>query len=312
MTGWDGKANYGGKIVDSDVRIMGVSSDGLRITNRKLILGAGLSPFHVEYRSAVCVIGFELYERLFSQVEPLGQILYVSQNESSFGCRIVGVLDSMTSNKSWSKPNLQVYVPYTFFQTISSPWDRRIRHTMIQLKAGSNVEETGKSLKAFFNLKYGKSARFEVGSDSVLIAQMRKFLNLFSLLLAAIALVSLAVGGIGITNMMMVSVTERFKEIGIRKAFGATNFSIRVQYLVESVLICGFAGIAGLVIGFTLYQGAIYAATKLMSNLKFEWIIDWPALGISTISILIVGILSGLTPALKAERLQVIESLRSE
>jgi putative ABC transport system permease protein len=141
---------------------------------------------------------------------------------------------------------------------------------------------------------------------------MNKFLSLFTILLGAIALVSLAVGGIGITNMMLVSVSERFKEIGIRKAFGATNFSIRVQYLVESILICGIAGLVGLVVGFLLYQGAIYGATKLVSKLAFEWTVDFTALLLSVVSIFVVGVLSGLTPALKAERLQVIEALRSE
>lgn len=309
---WDNKVSYGGKTVDSDVRTLGVSSDGLAMANRSVILGNNFSPFHVEYRSAVCVIGFEIYQRLFSNVSPIGQIIAVSQRESSFGCRVIGVLASQTSNKEWNKPNLQVYLPYTFFQGTSDPWSSRIREVVIQVKQGSDVEKVGKKIKAFFDMKYGKSARFDVGSDSVLIAQMNKFLSLFTILLGAIALVSLAVGGIGITNMMLVSVSERFKEIGIRKAFGATNFSIRIQYLVESVLICSIAGFVGLVVGFILYQSAIYGATKLVSKLAFEWTVDLTALLLSVVSIFVVGVLSGLTPAVKAEKLQVIEALRSE
>lgn len=131
-------------------------------------------------------------------------------------------------------------------------------------------------------------------------------------LLGAIACASLAVGGIVITNMMLVSISERLKEIGIRKAFGATNFSIRVQYLVESVAICGIAGIIGIFVGVVLYQSAIYGATKLIKNLSYEWTIDLTALSISIISIFAVGVLSGLTPALRAEKLEVIEALRSE
>ena len=161
-------------------------------------------------------------------------------------------------------------------------------------------------------MRYGVSGRFEVGSDSVLIAQMNKFLSLFTVLLGAIALVSLGVGGIGITNMMLVSVSERFKEIGVRKAFGATNMSIRVQYLVESVLVCSLAGAVGLLLGFILYQSAIYGATRLVPKLAYEWTFDFTAFFLSVISIFVVGLLSGITPALKAERLQVIEALRSE
>lgn len=309
---WDNKVSYGGKVVDSDVRAFGVSSDGLKMANREVILGNNFSPFHVEYRSAVCVIGYDIYQRLFTNMSPLGQIISVSQRESSFGCRVIGVLASQTSNKEWNKPNLQVYLPYTFFQGTSDPWSSRIREVLLQVRQGSDIEQVGKKVKAFFNMKYGKSARFDVGSDSVLISQMNKFLSLFTILLAAIALVSLGVGGIGITNMMLVSVSERFKEIGIRKAFGATNFSIRVQYLVESVLICSIAGAIGLLLGFILYESAIYGATKLVTELAFEWIVDLYALLLSVFSIFVVGVLSGLTPALKAEKLQVVEALRSE
>jgi macrolide transport system ATP-binding/permease protein len=312
MYSWENKISYAGKIVDSDVRVFGVSADGLGMANRQVILGNNFSPFHIEYRTAVCIIGFEIFERLFSNVSPIGQIVAVSQRESSFGCRVIGVLASQTSNKEWNKPNLQIYVPYTFFQGTSDPWSSRIRQVMVQTKPGTDIEKVGRKLKAFFEMKYGKSARFDVGSDSVLIAQMNKFLSLFTVLLGAIALVSLAVGGIGITNMMLVSVSERFKEIGIRKAFGATNFSIRVQYLVESLVICSLAGIIGLVVGFILYEGAIYGATKLVGKLAFEWTVDITALALSVISILAVGLFSGLTPAIKAEKLQVIEALRSE
>ncbi|MBL7544540.1 MAG: ATP-binding cassette domain-containing protein [Bdellovibrionaceae bacterium] len=312
MRSWDNKISYAGKIIDSDVRSLGVSADGLPIANRKIIIGNNFSPFHIEYRSAVCVIGFEIYQRLFMNVSPVGQIVTVSQRDYSFGCRVIGVLESQTSNKEWSKPNLQIYLPYTFFQGTTDPWASQIRDVVIQVRDGADASLVGKKIKAFFEMKYGKSARFDIGSDSKLIAQMNKFLSLFTILLAAIAMVSLAVGGIGITNMMLVSVSERFKEIGIRKAFGATNFSIRVQYLVESVLICSLAGAIGLTVGFILYEGAIYGATKLISNLTFEWIIDLTALSLSIISIFVVGVLSGLTPALKAEKLQVIEALRSE
>jgi macrolide transport system ATP-binding/permease protein len=313
MTSWGNTTvTFGGKTLDSDVRTMGTSEDGLKIANRELVLGTNFSPFHVSFRSGVCVIGFEIYERLFQNTSPIGQIIYVNQRDNSYACRVIGVLASRTSNNEWNKPNLQIYLPYTFYQGISDPWDSRIREVTFQLRPGSDVQQTGDSVKAFFVKRYGKSAKFDVGSDSVLIAQMNKFLNLFTVLLSGIALVSLAVGGIGITNMMLVSVSERFKEIGIRKAFGATNFSIRVQYLVESILLCSIAGLAGLLIGFTLYEGAIYGASKLISKLKFEWVIEWPALLLSVVSILLVGILSGLTPAFRAEKLQVIEALRSE
>ena len=302
----------GGKVVDTDVRLMGISADGLRIVNRSVVLGTELSSYHVENRSNVCVIGSEIAERLFAQTSPLGQIMYAKQNESSFACRVIGVLASQTSNKSWNKPNLQVYLPYTYFQGITDQWQSQIYDLVFRVRDGADVEATSRKVKALFEMKYGKAGHFEIGTDSELLNQMKKFLSLFTLLLSAIALTSLGVGGIGITNMMLVSVSERFKEIGIRKAFGATNSSIRIQYLLEAVVICTIAGLVGLVLGFVIYEGAIMGATKLVPRLSFEWTLDGGALLLSVVSIFVVGILSGLTPALKAEKLQVIEALRSD
>lgn len=309
---WDSKAAYGGKVMDTEMRVVGVSEDGLRLSNRKVVEGKGISYFHVANRSPVCVIGPEIRNRLFQNIDPLGQFLYITQRDSAYGCQVIGILDSMTSNKDWNKPDSQIYVPYTFFQGISDPWSSKIMNLIIQVKPGTNIEVFGKGLKTFFERKYGKSAMFNVGSDSLLIAQMNRFLSLFTLMLAIIALVSLAVGGIGITNMMLVSISERLKEIGIRKAFGATNFSIRVQYLVESILICGAAGVVGLVFGFIAYQFTIYGASLLVPQVRFEWVFDGTAISVAIESILAVGLLSGLIPAFRAEKLQVIDALRSE
>ncbi|MCB0361266.1 MAG: hypothetical protein KDD35_01005 [Bdellovibrionales bacterium] len=148
-----------------------------------------------------------------------------------------------SSNKEWDQPNLQILLPYTFFQSVSDPWYSQIQNLLVQVHQGKNPEELGRKLIIFFEMKYGKSGHFDVGSDTLLIAQMKKFLGLFSILLTAIAFLSLTVGGIGITNMMLVSVSERLKEIGIRKAFGATRLSLRIQYLFESLVICSLAGL---------------------------------------------------------------------
>ncbi len=258
------------------------------------------------------MIGSEIFDRLFNQTNPIGQIIYIALNKSSFTCRVIGVLTSQTSNKTYYKPNLQVYLPYTYFQGVNNTWQSIMRELVVQVRADADVEATSNKVQALFRMKYGKAGNFNVGRDSTLLNQMKKFLGMFTLLLGSIALTSLGVGGIGITNMMLVSVSERFKEIGIRKAFGATNVSIRIQYLFESMVICGIAGLIGLVLGFGLYEGAILGAMQLVPNLAFEWIVDIPALILSVVSILVVGLLSGLTPAWKAEKLQVIEALRSE
>jgi putative ABC transport system permease protein len=191
-------------------------------------------------------------------------------------------------------------------------WSTQINEVIIQVKQGANIERVGKNLSGFFAQKYGPSGSFRVDSDSLLLAQMKQFLGLFTVLLAAIALVTLSVGGMGITNMMLVSVAERYREIGIRKAVGATASEIKIQFLVESVLTCAMAGVLGLVLGFVAYQSAIAFASRIIGTIPFEWVLDGGALLVALVSILLVGILSGLFPAFKAEKLKVIEALRSE
>ena len=313
LNSWRASVTFGGKTIENDAKIAGVSEEALRITQKELLTGRNFSPYHVAKKSGVCLIGFEIAQRLFQGRSPLGQVLFVSQDNKAFPCRVLGVLKDRTSNNEWLKPNLQIIVPYTYFQIASGNfWDNQISDVLIQVKEGFDIEGTGRGIRAYFESKYGKSGRFRVDSDSLLITQMTKFLTLFTVMLGSIALVSLAVGGIGITNMMLVSVNERFKEIGLRKALGATDFSIRLQFLLEAMALCGIAGLLGVILGVGAYESVIFGASKLVSKLHFEWVLDPIAMGLSVVSILGVGVLSGITPAVRAEKLQVIEALRTE
>ena len=309
---WQNQVSFGGKRLKENVQLIGVSEQGLGVSKRPVIIGAPFSRYHVEKRSSVCLIGFDIYRRFFSSRDPLGEVIHINQDNRSFPCRVIGVLESSQSNKNWRTPNLEIYVPYTYFQAVGSIWNGKIHHLLLQVAPGAGIESTGDAIKAYFERKYGKSIKVNVGSDSKLIAQMNRFLSLFTLLLGAIAVVALGVGGMGITNMMLVSVAERFREIGVRKAFGATNLGIRYQYLSEAVVICSAAGLMGLLLGFISYELAIFGASKWIDSLKFEWVFDRWAIVTSLVSIVAVGLLSGLAPAIKAERLEVIEALRSE
>lgn len=313
LMGWDGATSYSGKSIEQDVRIVGVSHEALQISGRKILIGRNFIEDEITNRSGVCLIGYEISERLFSNTLALGQILRATIGSNSFGCRVIGVLDSTTSNKEYLKPNLQIYVPFTFYQAQAGDWwSSQLKEIMIQTRVGSPVEKIADGIKTYFQQKYGSSGIFRVDSDSLLIAQMKKFLNLFTFLLSFIAFVTLAVGGMGITNMMLVSVAERYREIGLKKSLGASDRLIRMQFLVESIFICLMSGIIGLVFGILFYHLALFGVSKLMPKIQFQFIFDFWAIAISLISILAVGILSGIIPAIKAEKLQVIEALRSD
>ena len=313
MNTWTNSVDFGGRSVTTGLRIMGVNHEYATIANRQISLGHGFSPYQMTSRSGVCLVGADIAQQLFSETFPIGQVVYVQSGRGAFGCRVIGVLKAQNINQDWNQPNLQLLLPYTYFQTVMENWwDAQIHEFVTQVAPDVDVEVTGAAIKQYFIQKYGISGRFEVGSDAILIAQMKKFLNIFTLMLVSIALISLIVGGIGITNMMLVSVSERFKEIGLRKALGATDFSIRVQFLLESVILCVVAGLIGMVLGFSAYEIMIYSASKFVPKLNFEWVFEPSAFVLSVVSIFAVGIASGMIPAVKAEKLEVIEALRSE
>ena len=309
---WVRSVEFGGRSFDQ-AKMIGVTPEYFPITNSVIAAGHAFTPYHVSAHSRVCVIGAEVAQKLFDRHSPLGQIIQINGNDSKqYSCLVTGVLMSQTSNNEWSNPNQQIVMPESFLALMASRWNSKPNELDIQMASGASAEDLSTKIKQFFNLKYGRSAQVNVDSDEILVAQMRRFLNLFAILLASVAFISLAVGGIGITNMMLVSVSERFKEIGLRKALGARDQEIRMQLLIESLILCLIAGCAGVVIGVAGYHSLLYLASKLFPKVHFDWVFNWPAIGLSVACIVVVGLASGIVPAVRAQKLEVVEALRSE
>ena len=309
---WRDTIDYSGMEV-AGIRTHGVDVDYASITNRKVADGNWLLSSHILNRSPVCVLGSDIAERLFPQKSGVGEVVHITTaTQGDYTCRVIGVLEPVQTNVEGQRPNEQLFVPHTFFPSVNGLWESALREFAIQLNPGEDVLETGDALRGHFISKYGTSGRFQVDSDVVLMAQMERFISSFRALLIAVAFLSLMVGGIGITNMMLVSVSERFREIGLRKALGATQLDVRAQFLTEAILVCGIAGLLGIFLGFFACELLIYIASQVISTLEFAWIFNPLAWGVAAGSTLLVGVLSGLVPALRAERLEVIEALRSE
>ncbi len=313
LSSWQNTATAGGRSVSENVRLRGVNHEYAAITNIHMAEGRWLTPYHVEHRSLVCVLGSELATQLFPGQSSVGQMITVTVDaDRSIPCRVIGVARPQKSNQEWNRPNTQISMPYTVYQAVGSYFASRMYQFAVQVRSESDVELAAKKIKSYFSLRYGKSGRFMVDTEGTLVAQTKRFLTIFAALLTAIAFLSLLVGGIGIHNMMLVSVTERIKEIGLRKALGATSRSIRMQVLMESLVLCSVAGLIGIAAGFAATELMIFAATKFVPKLKFELVIEPLAMLTAVGSILTVGVFSGLVPARRAERLQVIEALRAE
>jgi macrolide transport system ATP-binding/permease protein len=293
------------------VQNLGIGPDYFAIGRQRVLGGRNITPYDLRERSAVCVVGDTIQKNVPDGTEVIGNIIQVSGSEGeTFACRIVGIVQTITRSPGSAGNSVYVFLPYTFLQIVEP--SSRLNELILQLIPGRDVDVAARGIKNYFHQRYSKSGFFRPDGEDVLVAQMKRFLGLFAILLAGVAFISLAVGGIGVSNMMLVSVQDRFREFGVRKAFGASDLDIRAQVLTEAVLICGTAGLLGLVAGFVVYEFAIFAASRFVTSVQFEWIIEPWAAAVAGASIFAVGLASGLMPALKAERLQIIEVLRTE
>ncbi len=306
---------FGGRSFNDNTMLLGVSEQYFSITGQEIEEGRALSVFDIAAGTPVCVIGAEVNARLFPGVEAMHRSVVAKSEDyqTSMPCKVIGILQTQPSTQDAANANSQVFVPYTYFaKAVSHPFYSELHQFLTKIKPGVDPATMGPKLEGYFFSRYGSSGNFNAASDAKLISQMKLFLNVFSGLLSAVAIIALLVGGVGINNMMLASLSERLKELGLRKALGATPRQIRYLMLGESVLLCSAAGVIGLAVGFTAYQGLVFAATKLIPKLPFEWIFEPYAFLLSFVAILLTGICSGFVPAMRAEKLDVMEALRQD
>ena len=267
--------------------IMGVYPDYANIVNTELASGRYIIDADVENRSAVCVIGPDLAEDLFGNTNVVGNTLHV--NGRMF--KIVGVLDGTSST---------LVLPFTLAQRMLE--STSITSFYVSATDSTVVSAAQTAVERFLYKKYQDDSTYSIMNQEEMLAAMEETAGTLSLMLGGIAGISLLVGGIGIMNIMLVSVTERTREIGIRKAIGAKRRNILLQFLIESVVLSGMGGLLGLMLGYGLmhmlesYMGMSVAASAGVAQL---------AMGFS----MFVGVVFGLYPANKASKLKPIDAL---
>ena len=267
--------------------IMGVYPDYANIVSTELASGRYIIDADVENRSAVCVIGPDLAEDLFGNTNVVGNTLHV--NGRMF--KIVGVLDGTSST---------LVLPFTLAQRMLEATS--ITSFYVSATDATVVNAAQTAVERFLYKKYQDDSTYSIMNQEEMLAAMEETAGTLSLMLGGIAGISLLVGGIGIMNIMLVSVTERTREIGIRKAIGAKRRNILLQFLIESVVLSGMGGLLGLMLGYGLmhlletYMGMSVSASAGVAQL---------AMGFS----MFVGVVFGLYPANKASKLKPIDAL---
>ena len=295
---------YASETIDN-VDVIGTTDKQMLVSTSVPETGRFLTPFDVQANRTVCVIGSEIRTRLFAGVDPLNKEMKIGR--STF--RVIGVMEKQGSAGFFGGPNFdsQVFVPITTFAKVFGGAQRNID---IAVKAppavpvGDFEYEVVGEMRKVRKLAPGEKDDFSINKMDSLLEMFNNVMGVVLLIGIVITGISLFVGGVGVMNIMFVSVTERTREIGIRKAIGARKRAILVQFLFESAAICLIGGLMGLLLAVGVTE--IINRTLMPASISPGIVVV--ALLVSTLT----GIVAGVVPAYRASRLDPIDALRYE
>lgn len=305
----DATVSFGGE--QTSPQLFGVTPDYFQVRNMNLAEGDLITEEHMLGRASVVILGPEVAETLFGHADGVtGETVRIEGQPF----RVIGVLESKGGGAFGSEDN-QVLVPFTTAQTrlIRRSASDRVDIIFVQAVSGDVVTQATEEISTILRTRH----RTEVGADDFTVFSQQDLLSTFESItgilttfLGFIAGISLLVGGIGIMNIMLVSVTERTREIGMRKALGARRRDILIQFLTESSLLSLIGGLIGVFLGWLIsfVLGKIAVAT----GNDFTPVVSMGAVALATIFSAAVGLFFGIYPANRAASLEPVEALRYE
>ena len=296
---WDERGNITGEMPPS----LYYGSDQYAACNNLVIAkGRDLAPLDIEKYNQVCVMGAQAARTFFGSADPVGKELMVNGNKFL----VAGVYASRLKDESADQSRLDNFIvfPYTARRILGG---EKPTEFLVKARSSEAMTEAISRLSGFLKgLVDQNTGGYNVYSESQWQQQSNEYLTMIGLVLGGIAAISLAVGGIGIMNIMLVTVTERTREIGIRRAIGAQRSSIVAQFLIEAAMLCGIGGVIGILFG---TAGSLILSTLLMQMTIFPPV--KVTVGAFALSVAL-GIIFGSYPAVKASKLQPVEALRAE
>lgn len=282
----------------SNASIIATNDNYLEVTNLSLYEGRTISIVDIENSSKVCIIGQGLATTLFSLADPLNQTIKIDGDNYT----VVGMLNEAGSSMGTNIDNVLI-IPITTAKYLGT--DTSINNLYLKVSDENKITQTTNLIKNYLGRTLESSTdNYSVTTQDSVLDTMEEVTNTMSLLLGGIASISLVVGGIGVMNVMLVSVTERTKEIGIRKSLGAKGKDILIQFLIESVVICILGGIIGISMGIGL--------GNLVQNFGYSFTASSTIIFISFITSALIGIIFGIFPAYRAAKLNPIDALHTE
>ena len=294
---------------DTNVQVLGTMPDEVRLNDRKLQAGSFFENSDVDSAARVVVLGYDVADKAFGADSPLGKSVKI--NNTNF--RVIGVM-TKSGTKGFQNVDTQVYIPVTAaLDLYNKKYLSAITvKSTLQLNEGKiRLQEVMRDRHNLDNPE-GDLAKddFNVTTQEDAVKSAGQITQILQILLISIAAISLIVGGIGIMNIMYVAVTERIKEIGLRKAIGATRRDILGQFIIEAVILTTLGGAVGIVLGSGLSWLAIQIISQFQSGWSFAVSTNGIVLGLSVAAA--IGLVFGYFPARRAAHLTPIEALRSE
>ncbi len=293
-------AKYGA--TSASMTVTGTTPSYYQIQGMNMLLGRFLKTADVTSHTNVCVINEYAATELIGYTDCLGA--EISLNGTKY--TVVGVLqdddDSLTS--MFSSGSMVAYIPYTSLMRLSTSVSSDI--DSFYVSSDTTMEETEARITQLLMERFGEDEdAFEVSSTDIMEDAIGSVTSILAILLGGIAAISLVVGGIGIMNIMLVTVTERTREIGIRKAIGATRGEILRQFLIEAIVLC----MMGCVIGIALSWVTLQVVSTVVSSLSMTFQLEPNVVIISVVFCFFIGLVFGLYPANKAAKMQPIDAL---
>jgi len=290
--------NYG------SVTVYGTTAPYYNIQGMQLALGRWLKNVDVSNNSYVCVINHTAAEELIGFNDCVGQTLTLGGVEFT----IIGVLeeDKESLTSMLTSGTMMAYIPYPTLVRLSTTLTREITSFYVSAAEGGSVETAEEAIEQILLERFNEDEEaFRLSTSAFLEEALNDITSVLSILLGGIAAISLVVGGIGIMNIMMVTVTERTREIGIRKAIGASRGTILTQFLMEAVVLC----MMGCGLGIFLSWSILQVVSTVVASTGIVFVLDGGIVLLAVVFCFIIGIVFGLYPANKAAKMKPIDAL---